>query len=209
MKTKQKTKKTKTKILAIGDIHGDTGLVKKLAEKAKKENVDLIILAGDITFVEQSTKNLIGPFVKAKKQVLLIPGNHESFATADFLAEMYSGTKNIHGYSFKKNNLGIFGAGGGDVINVTPDKEIFDLLKKGHENIKDLKKKIMVTHMHHKGSKAEFSGFPGSRAVKKAIKEFKPDILISAHIHEAGGLQEKIGKTEIINVSRKAKIFEI
>ena len=209
MKTKQKTKKTKTKILALGDIHGDTGLVKKLAEKAKKENVDLIILAGDITFVEQSTKNLIGPFVKAKKQVLLIPGNHESFATADFLAEMYSGTKNIHGYSFKKNNLGIFGAGGGDVINVTPDKEIFDLLKKGHENIKDLKKKIMVTHMHHKGSKAEFSGFPGSRAVKKAIKEFKPDILISAHIHEAGGLQEKIGKTEIINVSRKAKIFEI
>ena len=29
----------KTKILAIGDIHGDTGLVKKLAEKAKKENI--------------------------------------------------------------------------------------------------------------------------------------------------------------------------
>ena len=49
----------------------------------------------------------------------------------------------------------------------------------------------MVTHAHPKGSVAEFSGFPGSNAVKKAIKEFKPDILISAHIHEAGGLQEK------------------
>jgi len=200
----------KTKILAIGDIHGDTGLSKRLAERAKKENVDLVILAGDITWAETSLKNIIGPFVKAKKQVLLIPGNHESVATADFLAEMYSPTKNIHGYSFVKGDLGIFGAGGGDMgINFVEDPEIFNLLKKGHEKIKDLKKKIMVTHMHHQGSKSEFTGFPGSKAVKKAIKEFKPDILINSHIHEAGGLEENMGKTKIINVSRKPKIFEI
>lgn len=205
----KRQKSKKTKILAVGDIHGDTGLVKKLAEKAKKEDVDLVILAGDLTFAEQSTKNLIGPFIEAKKQVLLIPGNHESFATADFLAGMYSNTKNIHGYSFVKNDLGIFGAGGGDSINVTPDKEIFDLLKKGNERIKNSKKKIMVTHMHPKGSKAEFSGFKGSQAVKKAIETFHPDVLINAHIHEAAGIEEKIGKTKVINVSRKEKIFEI
>ena len=200
----------KTKILAVGDIHGDTGLVKKLAEKAVKENVDLVILAGDITFAEQSTKNLIGPFIKAKKQVLLIPGNHESIATVDFLAEMYPNTKNIHGYSFKKDNLGIFGAGSADVgIHTIKDSEIFNLLKKGHEDIKDSPKKIMVTHMHPSGSKAEFSGFPGSVAVRKAIKEFQPNILITAHIHEAAGMEEDIGKTRVINVSRKEKIFEI
>jgi uncharacterized protein len=200
----------KTKILAIGDIHGDTGLVKRLAEKAVKENVDLIILAGDITMFESSTKNLIGPFMKAKKQVLLIPGNHESVATADFLAEMYPETKNIHGYSFQKENLGIFGAGAGDIgINQIKDSEIFSLLKKGHESIKNSPKQIMVTHMHPKGGKAEFSGFPGSAAVKRAIKEFHPDILITAHIHEAGGIEEKIGNTRVINVARKEKIFEI
>lgn len=200
----------KTKILAIGDIHGDTGLVKKLAEKAVKENVDLVILAGDITFAEQSTKNLIGPFIKAKKQVLIIPGNHESIATVDFLAEMYPNTKNIHGYSFKKDNLGIFGAGSADVgINTIKDSEIFNLLKKGHEDVKDSQKQIMVTHMHPKGSKAEFSGFPGSPAIKKAIKEFQPNILITAHIHEAAGIEEYMGKTKVINVSRKEKIFEI
>ena len=199
----------KTRILAIGDIHGDTGLVKKLAAKAKKENIDLVILAGDITLLESSTKNLIGPFIKENKKVLLIPGNHESLATTNFLTEMYPGTKNIHGYSFKKNDLGIFGAGGGDVVQVTSDKEIFAALKKGHESLKDVKRKIMVTHMHHRGSKSEFSGFKGSEAVKKAIKEFQPDILISAHIHEAGGIEEKIGKTKVINVSRKEKVFEI
>lgn len=199
----------KTKILAIGDIHGDTGLVKRLAEKAVKENVDLVILAGDITFAEQSTKNLIGPFIKAKKQVLLIPGNHESNATIDFLSEMYPNTKNIHGYSFKKDNLGIFGAGSADVgMNTIKDSEIFDLLKKGHEWVKDSEKKIMVTHMHPRGSKAEFSGFPGSQAVKKAIKEFHPNILITAHIHEASGIEENMGKTRVINVSRKEKFLK-
>ncbi len=200
----------KTKILAVGDIHGDTGLVRRLAEKAKKENVDLVILAGDLTLAEASTKNLIGPFIKAGKKVLLIPGNHDSMATADFLAEMYPDTKNIHGYSFAKDDLGIFGAGAGDIgINQVKDSEIFSALKKGHEGIKGLKKKIMVTHMHARGSKAEFSGFQGSGAVRKAVKEFKPDVLISAHIHEAGGLEEYSGKTKIINVSRKEKIFEI
>ncbi len=200
----------KTKILAVGDIHGDTGLVKRLAEKAKKENVDLVILAGDLTLFESSIKNIIGPFVKAKKQVLIIPGNHESIATVDFLAEMYPNTKNIHGYSFKKDNLGIFGAGAADIgINQIKDSEIFSLLKKGHESIKDSSKQIMVTHMHPRGSKAEFSGFPGSKAVRKAINEFHPKVLITAHIHEAGGMEEKIGKTRVINVSRKEKIFEI
>lgn len=200
----------KTKILAVGDIHGDTGLVKRLAEKAKKENVDLVILAGDLTFVDQSAKNIIGPFVKAKKPVVLIPGNWDSIATVDFLAEMYPNTKNIHGYSFRKGNLGIFGAGAGDIgINQIKDSELFALLKRGHESIKDVEKKIMVTHMHPRGSKAEFSGVPGSKAVRKAIKEFKPDVLISAHIHEAAGMEEKIGKTKVINVSRKEKIFEI
>ena len=148
--------------------------------------------------------------MKAKKQVLLIPGNHESVATIDFLSEMYPNTKNIHGYSFKKDNLGIFGAGSADVgINTIKDSEIFNLLKKGHEWIKDSPKKIMVTHMHPQGSKAEFSGFEGSKGVKKAIKEFQPNFLITAHIHEASGMEEYMGKTKVINVSRKEKIFEI
>ena len=200
----------KTKILAVGDIHGDTGLVKRLAEKAVKENVDLVILAGDLTLADLSTKNLIGPFIKAKKKVFLVHGNHEGLATADFLSQFYPNTKNLHGYSAMVNDVGIFGAGGADIgPNFITEKQLFDVLKKGNDKIKDLKKKIMVTHMHHKGSKAEWSGFEGSSAIKKAVKEFKPDFLISAHIHEAGGLYEKIGKTKIINVSRNPTIFEI
>ncbi len=200
------------KILAAGDIHGDMGLAEKLADKAEKQKVDLVILCGDLTFHEQSTDNMIGPFVKKKKKVLIIPGNHESVATADFLAEFY-GVKNIHGYSVKYEDVGIFGAGGANIgpKTIVTDKEIFDLLKQGHDKIKYLKKKILVSHVHPTGTKMEkLSDFvPGSSGVKKAIDKFKPDIMLCSHVHEAEGLEEKIGKTRVINVGRKGKIIDI
>lgn len=208
-------KKTKTekklKILAAGDIHGDSSLANKLAEKAEKEHVDLVILCGDLTFFDKSASNLIGPFVKKHKKVLLVPGNHESIATADFLAEVY-GIKNIHGYSVKYKDVGIFGCSGANIgLNMLDEKETYDLLKKGFDKIKYLHKKIMVTHVHPSGTLIEkFSGFvPGSPGVRKAINKMHPDILLCSHVHEAEGIEEKIGKTKIINVGKKGKIIEI
>ena len=210
MSNNKNKSENKTKILAIGDIHGDRSLVKKLSEKVIKENIDLVIIVGDLTLAEMSIKNLIGPFTKAKKPVLIIPGNHETPETIDLLTKTYNNLINIHGRYYIKNNLGFFGAGGGDVgIYVLKDEDVFELLKKGHEKIKNLEKKVMVTHMHPAGSKAEFSGFKGFKSIKKAIESFKPDILLTAHIHEAGGIEEMIGKTKVINVSRREKILEI
>jgi len=200
----------KTKIIAIGDNNGDTGLVKKLADKAVKENVDLVILAGDLTFAEQSTKNLVGPFIKANKKVLLIHGNHEGIATTDFLSEMYPDTKNIHGYSLIFNDVGIFGAGGADFgSDAMSEKDFKKIIGKAHSQVKNTDKKILVTHMHPKGTKSEITGFEGSKSIREAIEKYKPDFAIFGHIHEAGGTEEKIGKTRVINVSRKEKIFEI
>lgn len=206
-----KPKSKKTKIMAIGDIHGDTRKVEKLARKAHKENVDVIILAGDLTFGEESIEGIIGPFAKEKLDVLIVPGNHEAVSTTAFLSEFYAPySKHLHGYSFKKNNVGFFGAGTANMgIYALTDDKIFKLLKKSHNKIKDLKKRIMVTHIHPKGSKSEFSGWPGSNATRKAIEKFQPDIAIHAHIEEGAGLEEKIGKTKVINVALKEKIFEI
>ncbi len=201
----------KMKIMAVGDIHGDTDLAKKLAKRAIEEKVDLVILPGDITWLDQEFEGIIEPFTKTKKEILLLPGNHEPNSTINFLSEFYPKTKNLHGDFFKKRNIGFFGAGyhpySGPFFK--EEDEIFKALQKGHEKVKDSKIKVMVTHGHHKGSKAEFSGIPGSSAIKKAIKKFKPDFLISGHIHEAGGLYEKLGKTKVLNVARKAAIFEI
>lgn len=199
----------KFRILAAADLHGDSKLAKALASKAEKEKVDLVVLCGDITGWTE-TKNIISPFKNRHQKVILLPGNWDSFATTDFLAEVY-GVRNIHGYSVKYENVGFFGAGGaeGPGPGRVSEKELMSTLKKAHSHLKGIEKKIMITHQHPSGSLSEFSGIEGSKSISKAIKEFKPNILIHGHIHEAEGADEKIGSTRVINVGRKGKIIEI
>ncbi len=199
------------RIFAAGDIHGDMGLAASLAEKAKDSDADLVILCGDITNFDQSTDNLIKPFVEKNMKVLFVPGNHDSFATADFLAEVY-GIRNIHGYSVRYKHIGIFGAGGANIgIEQLSEDEIFALLSQGHEKIGYLEKKVMVTHVHPSGSKMEqFTDFfKGSAGVRKAIGKFSPDILLCSHVHEAEGIEEMIEDTKVINVGRSGRIIDL
>jgi len=198
------------RILAASDLHGDSKQVRKLAKRAEKEMVDLVVLCGDITGWTE-TKDIIKPFKDANKKVLLIPGNWDSFATADFLANLY-GVKNIHGYSVNYENVGFFGAGGAEDApgpGKISAKELISTLEKAHSSLKGIEKKIMVTHMHPAKSKSEFSGVAGSNAIRKAVEKFKPDFLLHGHIHEASGLEENIGKTKVINVGREGRIIEV
>lgn len=198
--------KKKMKILAAGDIHGDSKLALKLAEKAYKEKVDLVILTGDIMGLIE-TKNLIKPFTDRKEKVVFVPGNWDSEDTAEVLSKLY-GIKNLDNYYIKHNNVGIFGLGNPGQLSLN-EKEAFDKLKRNFEKVKNLEKKIMVTHLHAAGTNSELSGFPGSKGIRKAIDKFQPDLFISGHIHELEGIEDKIGKTRVINVGRKGKIIEI
>lgn len=199
--------KKKFKILAAGDFHGDSSVTKKLAEKAEKENVDLVVLTGDITGLIE-TENLIKPFLEKNKRVIFVPGNWDTTEATETLSRLY-GIKNVGKHYVKYDNVGIFGVGNENwQLNLNEEKT-FKKLKKDFESIKDLEKKIMISHMHAAKTKSEFSGFPGSTAIRKAIEKFQPDLFISGHIHEAEGLQEKIGKTKVVNVGRKGMIIEI
>ena len=202
--------KKQFKLLAAGDFHGDKSIAKKLAEQAEKENVDLVILNGDLV-EEEDTSGIIGPFISKNKKVIILPGNHETIATADFLAELYNIT-NLHGYYLKVNDIGFFGCGGANIgLSQLTEKEIYDTLKKGFEKVKHLSKIVMITHIHPSDTKMEkFSKFvKGSTGLRKAIDKFKPDLLICGHVHEAEGIEEIVGKTKVINVGKKGKIISL
>ena len=199
------------KILAAGCLHSNAELIEKLAVTAEEKNVDLVVLAGDLTFGEASTEGILGPFKKRNKNVALIPGNHETLATAEFLASKYDAT-NLHGYGVTHGDVGLFGCGGANVgVHQLTESEIFGYLENSHKYVKDSKKKIMVTHVHPAESAMEkFSDFvKGSSGVTQAIEAFKPDLLLCSHVHEASGLEETIGTTRVINVAKTGKIIEI
>jgi len=203
----EQTKNTKLKILAAGDFHGDSATAKKLAEKAEKEHVDLVVLLGDITGTVQ-TKNLIKPFTDRKQKVIFVPGNWETKADAEHLSKMY-GIKNIDKNYVVYKGTGIFGIGSADWALYPDEEQTFKHLQKQHEKIKNLEKSIMISHLHAAGTKSELSGIPGDEGIRRAINKFQPNLFIAGHIHELEGVEEKIGKTKVVNVGKKGRIFEI
>lgn len=196
------------KILAASDLHGDSRAAKKLAARAEREEVDVVVLCGDITGLVE-VRNLLKPFKDRNQKVLLLPGNWDSFATVDFLAEIY-GMRNLHGYAACYEHIGFFGAGGADVGPFpVSERELLNTLERAHAGLTGVEKKVMVTHMHPAGSKSEFSGISGSVSIRKALQKFKPDVVLHGHIHEGSGLDEFIGKTRVINVGKEGTIIEL
>ena len=175
----------KLRILAAADIHGDIEIAKHLAEKARKGKVDLVVLAGDINGFIEGDGKILEPFIKEKLAL-------KTFA------------KNISNYYISYGDVGIIGT------DWKADLEYADLqmLKLNFKKMKP-RKKILVSHWHASGTLAEFSGFKGDKLLRRAVEELEPDVLISAHIHEAEGIEDKIGKTRIIQVGRHGTILEI
>ncbi len=198
------------RLLAVADTHGDSSLMKQLAERAVRENVDLVLLCGDITLFDDVRKDTIKPFITAGKRVLILPGNHEQPLTVDVLSGVYS-VRNLHDSYAVYDNIAFIG---NSSVNVGPhgvlsDTEVFASFKKNVEKSRGLKQ-VFVTHVHPSGTRADaMTLLQGSRALRKAIEEFQPSIVIHGHAHEAQGLEESIGLTRIVNVAKQARIIDV
>lgn len=209
--TKEKSKQIKQsrlKILAVGDLHGDTVQAEKLAKKAEQEKVDLVVLLGDMSGLS-SSEEIVKTFKKQnkKQKIVFIPGNWDSSIESKMIQDVHK-VKNLDGYYTIYKDVGIVGVGISDFKLSLDNKKTLDKLNKNFKKLKS-RKKILISHLHPQGSKSEFSGIPGEPALKKAINYFKPDIFLHAHIHEGEGIEEKVGKTKIMNVGRKGKIIII
>ena len=196
----------KLKILAAGDLHGSLNVAEKLAAKAARRRVDLVVLAGDIYGYEDSDVEILTPFVKMRQKVVFVPGN------CDFdgdLGKMGEG-KNLHGRYVSYNDVGIAGIGNSN-WKLWLDEEDFDLIRGNFSRMKN-RKKVLVSHLHARGTKAEcfgFEGWTGDDVLRYAVEKFQPDLLIAAHIHEAEGVEDMIGKTRVVQVGRNGTVLEI
>jgi len=206
MQVSEMKRNKKLKILAASDLHNDTTAVKRLAETAEKEHIDLVVLCGDISFSDSLARGMIRPFLDKGKKVIFVPGNHD-VTVGDIMIEKYN-IKSIHGYGLMIDDVGFFGCGG---ANIGPyymsESDIWNYISNSFRYVVDAKKKVMVTHVQP--DQSTLTIWPGSKAVRKAIKKFKPDLHICGHIHEAEGLEEKIDGVRSVIVGPKGKIFEI
>jgi Icc-related predicted phosphoesterase len=191
-------------ILAISDLHGSTHNV--LNNYLNDNKIDLIIIAGDITHFgpAELAEDILNEISSHEIPVVAIPGNCDPQGISSQLDN--SRAINIHGKSTAIKNVGICGFGGS---NLTPfdtplefgEIEIFEELDKIMVEMKDQDIKILVTHappLNTNADKLPNGDHVGSESIRKIIDEYKPDINICGHIHEAQSI-DKIGETVILN----------
>jgi uncharacterized protein len=196
----------KIKILAAGDIHGDESIAKNLAIKGERNKVDLVVLAGDITNPLKK-KKVMGHFKDRGLEAVFVPGNWDFNEDINFIKKTY-GSINLDEGCLTLGNINFFGLGSANFELENNRKKDFNRVQKLFNKMKkEDTKNVFVSHLHAAGTKAEFSGFKGSYVLRKVIEDLKPNVVISAHIHEAEGIEEQIKNTKIFQVGPRGKII--
>ncbi len=173
---------------------------------------DIVICPGDITDVilpkgfsrEEIAKILIEELKTLGKPLLVVPGNMDG----EILDLLEKENISIHGKGKIIDGVGFYGFGGAKTPFNTPlefsEEEIKVGLEKAFEDVKNCEIKVQVTHMPPANTNLDriISGaHVGSEVIREFIIKNKPDLAISAHIHEAKGI-DKLNSTTLINSGR-------
>lgn len=191
------------KIVSIGDVHMATRNLARMSDVMR--DTDLVIISGDLTNFGgiDDARRVLDEVRNCCKNVLAVPGNLDQ---AEVFPMLERDGIALHGKGMVIGGVAIFGCGGS---NITPfhtpseftEDEIQAALMRGYEQVRDLRPLLMVCHTPPLETKCDriMSGRAvGSRAARKFIEEFKPDVCISGHIHESAAV-DTIGPTTILN----------
>ena len=183
------------KFLVITDIHGKQSTVEWINFIIKENKIDCVLALGDITnFGPDDVAANILDSINA--DVYAIPGNCDPRTIPAVIAE--HGT-DMHGRSAEIEGIHIAGLGGSNpTIFDTPfelsEEDIYNKLKPVSKN-----GMILMVHAPPYGINDTIpSGLHvGSVSIMKIVKEFKPLLVLSGHIHEAIGCVSEDGVTFI------------
>jgi len=197
------------RILAFGDLHGDSKALSKLLKKIT-DDVDIIICLGDVGDWGENDKKIIAQFKRFGKPFLLIPGNHEHESGLAQIAEKFDFVAYLHKGCYQINNYIFFGYGGGGFAR--ENKEFEKVVNQFSKSIK--KDNVVVTFTHGPPADTKLDLIPGfghvgCRSIRKLILEVKPILHLCGHIHDTFGEKEVLGKTLVVNPGPTGMKFDV
>ncbi len=199
-------------ILALSCIHNDIENMFGLIDQVSKLDFDLTVFPGDFTDLNlpkgftriDVAKIIVSELESLGKPLIVVPGSWDK----EIVGYLDKKGISVHGRGVAINGVGFYGYGGARTPFGTPfepaDGEIELGLMKGYDDVKSEKLKVQLTHMPPAQTEIDkiFSGaHVGSEAIRKFIEEKQPNVAVSAHIHEAKGVDE-IGRTKLVNPGR-------
>ncbi len=188
------------RILQVSDVHGSKRAAVSAAELARRERVDLIVLAGDVTTFGTvgEVEEILRVLSSSGVQVVFVPGNCDP---PELLSKDVGldGVTNVHGRTVEVGGFRIGGVGGGlaggprSWIDLT-EQEIRDVI--GSLGKVD----VLVSHTPPHGTGADDLGgrHVGSVTVREYCLKEEPIAVLCGHIHEARSIS-RLGGTVVVN----------
>ncbi|MEE4240126.1 MAG: metallophosphoesterase [Desulfopila sp.] len=202
------------KIIVFGDIHMVTSTLRNI------ENLtlaDLLIVTGDITNFgnRNDAKKVLNDILSFNRNLLCLAGNLDNSDINDYLEDL---GMNLHGQAHMvRRRICVFGVGGS---NPTPfrtpwefkEDELYRIALDGHRQAKELIglaepitghkiPLLFVSHAPPYGTtidRLRNGRHVGSKAIRKFIENYSPDLCVSGHMHEARG-EDILGETRLFN----------
>ncbi len=188
------------RLLLFSDLHCDLAAAGDIVSKAA--SVDVVVGAGDFGSVRRGIGTCVDALKAIQKPTVLVPGNNESYDELVDACMDWPAATVLHGSSVEIHGLHFFGLGGG--VPVTPFGDwSFDLTEEEAARMLSScpEECVLVSHSPPKGTvdKSSRGQSLGSTAVRDAITEKRPFLVVCGHIHESASQSGKIGRTPVVN----------
>ncbi len=199
------------KILVISDVHGEYN--ENLYNYLDNNDIELLLITGDIT--NFGPLDFVGEFINKIFEydcdVMAIPGNCDPEGICNAITE--SGAFCLHNEIVSYGDVVLFGYGGsnptpfdtpGEIDDSKIRDDVFELISSYNaiHNEESPKIRILVTHAPPINTDADLTSggdHVGSHGVSSAIQEFKPEINVCGHIHEAKSICQIGDTTKVAN----------
>ncbi len=197
------------KLLLFSDLHRDVASAQSLVDRSA--DVDVLVGAGDFAVVRQGIDDVLEVLRAVDRPLVLVPGNGESYEELEAACAGWDQAHTLHGTGVSIGGVPFFGLGGG--VPVTPfgswswdlpEEEAASLLEGCPEGA------VLVSHSPPYGIGDIARGTHlGSQAVRAAIDQASPRLLVCGHIHDSWGTDETVGATRVINAGPAGVVVEV
>ena len=197
------------KLLAFTDIHADMNLLRKLVKRAQKNDIDVVVCAGDFSIFENHAGAVLKEMNKMGKPIVIIPGNHETPQRLEHWCNHHKNFKFVHKGMWRFEEF-VFVGWGTDGFSLR-NTEMRKTAREWQKQLKKDDKIVMVTHQPPHGTKLDdLDGqHVGNIDIRNAIERIKPKLYICGHLHENAGKMAKLGVTTMVNPGWAGKVIEI
>jgi Icc-related predicted phosphoesterase len=194
------------KILIFSDIHTDWKRLDQLLDI----EADAYFCAGDVVSWARGLPDAGRLLARRAERMYVLPGNHES---TDDIARLCAefGLHNFHGQSITLDGVTIAGLG---YSSPTPFKTPgeYTEAQMAAELAKLPPAQVLICHAPPKNTPLDRAGEKqhfGSTAVAEYIAQTNPAYFFCGHIHEAEGVEQRIGGTLGVNVGKKGYLLDL